>query len=408
MDHQSTHSPLLRQPFAGFFLARLVSLLGSAMAPVALAFGVLDVAGGLSDLGIVLAAQVGPQLVLLLVGGAIADRFSRRNVLIVANLGAGLTQAGVAVVLLSGSYSLPLVAGLSLLTGALEAFASPALRGIVPELVPPDYLQRANSVLASTRNASRILGPALAGLIVVTFGSGWALAVDALSFLLAVPFLFSSEIASKTPPARGSLLPDIRAGWHVFCSTPWVWSMTLSFCFVNLFNVGPWQVLGPAIVKEQTSEAAWGVLLSLRAVGLLAMGLVMYKLVFQHPLRAGALAGSTGALPLMALGLHASLPTLIACTVIGALGLTVSGVTWETALGQHVPHDVLSRVASYDDLFSYAAVPVSLLLIGPASAWWGSRNVALLCSAGYAAATLAPLLVPSVRALTNTTAEERT
>ena len=125
---------VLAPPFRGFFLGRLVSLLGSAMTPVALAFAVLGASGRPGDLGVILACQITPQLALLLVGGAAGDRYSRRKVLVAANLGAGLTQGGVAV-LLSGHYSLPLIAALEVGNGVMEAFASPALRGIVPDLV---------------------------------------------------------------------------------------------------------------------------------------------------------------------------------------------------------------------------------------------------------------------------------
>ncbi|HEV7713331.1 MAG TPA: MFS transporter, partial [Asanoa sp.] len=131
---------LLVPPFRAFYLGRLVSLAGSAMTPVALAFAILDASGRPGDLGVVLACQLVPHLALLLVGGAVADRLPRRLVLVVANLGAGLTQGAIALVLIGGAYRLALVAGLALAAGALEAFTSPALRGIVPELVARDDL----------------------------------------------------------------------------------------------------------------------------------------------------------------------------------------------------------------------------------------------------------------------------
>jgi MFS family permease len=344
------------------------------MTPVSLAFAVLDASGRPGDLGIVLASRIVPQLLLLLAGGAVADRFPRRIVLLVANLGAGLTQGCVAVVLLTGHYSLPLVAGLALANGALEAFASPALRGIVPELVAPADLRRANSVLASTRNATLILGPTAAALIVAGFGGGWAIAIDALRFLAAAAFLARLNLPARPPAEQNHLLADIRDGWREFRSIRWVWSMAASFCALNLVNVGSWQVLGPALTKERSGEAAWGLVLGVRA-------------------------GALGALPLFALGLGVPAPVLMGCAFIAALGFTVSGVTWETALQRHVPTHLLSRVSSYDDLLSYAAIPVGLLLVGPAASRWGAGHVALYCGVGYLAATLAPLAVRAVRDL---------
>ncbi|MET1074872.1 MAG: MFS transporter [Umezawaea sp.] len=394
-----TASRVFRPPFRGFLAARAVSLFGTSMSTVALAFGVLGASGDAADLGIVLAANLGPGLLLLLVGGAVADRFPRRAVLVAANLGAGLTQAGVAAVLLTGNYHLAVVSGLALVNGALEAFASPALRGIVAELVPAADLHKANSVLASTRNAVRIVAPVLAGVVTAAVGGGWAVAVDAGSFLVAAALLARLPVDTRGPRGRGSLLPDIRHGWREFRARPWVWSTSLSFCLVNLINVGPWMVLGPALVAERGGAAAWGLVLGVRAIGLLTMSVLVYRVVLSRPLRAGALAGAFGGLPLIALGTGADLPVLMACAFVAALGFAVSGVTWETALQQHVPRDVLSRVSSYDDLLSFGAIPVGLLLVGPAAGRWGADAVTLVCGVAYAVAVLLPLTSRSVREL---------
>jgi MFS family permease len=399
---------LFRPPFRGFFLGRLVSLLGSAMAPVALAFAVLGASGRPSDLGVVLACQLVPQLALLLVGGAVADRLPRRSVLVVSNLGAGLTQGAIALVLLSGRYALPLVAGLTLANGALEAFTSPALRGIVPEVVAAGNLQRANSVLASTKNASRVLGPTVAGLIVVTAGAGWAIALDALSFLAAAGFLARLQLSSRVPARGGNLLADIRDGWREFRGIGWVWRVAVSSCVINLVNTGAWQILGPTLTKQRSGEATWGVVLSVRAVGLLLMSALMYRLVLRHPLRTGRIASAFGACSLLALGLGVAAPWLLALAFVGGLGFAMSGITWDTSMQQHVPRDVLSRVASIDELLSFAAIPIGQLLVGPATARWGGTSVALWCGIAFAAAAVAPLASRHVRDLPATAATPST
>jgi MFS family permease len=382
-------------PFRWFLAARLVSFLGTSMSTVALAFGVLGASGRTSDLGIAMAANIGPSLLLLLVGGAVADRFSRRSVLVVANLGAGLAQAGVAAVLLTGHYSLVAIAVLALANGSMRSFASPALRGIVPDLVPADDLRRANSALASSQNATRIFGPVLAGVIAAAASGGWAIAADALSFLVAAAFLTRLPATARASTGRGSLLPDIRHGWREFRARRWVWTTALAFCVFNLANVGAWQVLGPVL----TGPVAWGLVLSVRAVGLLLMSLLMSRISPRHPLRVGALVVATGGLPLVALGLDAAIPVLAACAFVAALGSAVWGVVWDTALGQHVPGDVLARVASYDDLLSFASIPLGLLLVGPAATVWGAGTVTLVCGIVVAASSLAPLTVRSFRDL---------
>ncbi|MCP2257121.1 putative arabinose efflux permease, MFS family [Streptoalloteichus tenebrarius] len=391
-------SRTLTPPFRGFFLGRLVSLLGSAMNPVALALAVLDASGRPRDLGVVLAAQIVPHLALLLVGGAVADRYSRRAVLVAANLGAGITQGAVAAVLITGRYDLPLVAGLGLANGALDAFASPALRGIVPELVAPDDLQRANALLASARNATKILGPTVAALLVVGVGGGWAIAVDALSYLAAAGLLARLP-ASTVAVRRGHLFADIRDGWREFLGIPWVWIVTLSCGLINLVHLGAWQVLGPQLTSERGGEALWGVVLSVRAIGLLVTSVVMCRVTLRHPLRAGLATGAVGGLALVALGLHADVPVLLASALVSGMGFTALGIAWDTALQQHVPRDALSRVSSYSDLLSYVTMPVSQLLIGPVAARWGGAPVAFWCGIAFAVVALTPLAARSVRNL---------
>jgi hypothetical protein len=139
------------------------------------------------------------------------------------------------------------------------------------------------------------------------------------------------------------------------------------------------------------------VVLSVRAIGLLAMSAAMYRLTLPRPLRDASLLGLAGALPLLALGLGFGTPWLSACAFAGALGFTAKGIAWDTALQTCVPRHALSRIASIDDLLSYAAIPVGELLTGPAAAQFGVRAVAFWCGVGYLVANTAPLAVRSVR-----------
>ncbi|WP_326579990.1 MFS transporter [Actinacidiphila glaucinigra] len=387
--------------FRWFLTAQTVSLLGTAMAPVALAFAVLDASPGLGDLGVVLTAYMVPLLVFLLVGGATADRLPRRTVLVAANLGSAVTQGAVAALLLTGRYALWPVAALGFLNGVLAAFTTPALRGIVPELVPGDRIRQANSLLASARNATKILGPSLSGVLAASVGGGPAIAFDALTYLLAAGCLTRlSSLTAPTAARRPShLLADIREGWAAYRRIRWVWTVSLCFCVVNLVQVGTWQILGPVLTRQLADEAAWGFVLSARGAGLLVMSTLMYRLAARHLLRLGVLAGVLGALPLLALGAHLGAPWLIAAAFTAGLGSSVAGVGWDTSLQEHVPSGTLSRVSSFDDLLSYIAIPVGQLSVGPLADRIGGFRVAAAAGVVYAAAALAPMASAAVRRL---------
>jgi len=395
-------SPVAEPGFRLFFAGRLVSLLGSSMAPVALAFAVLDAAHRPGDLGIVLAAHMVPLLVFLLVGGAMADRFSRRTVLVLANVGdAGLTQGAVAVVLLSGHYSLAAVAGLELVNGAIAAFTSPALRGVLPDLVDASGLQRANSLLGSTQNATKILGPSIAGVLVVTAGSGVAIAADAVSYLLAAALLLGLRLPAPVRAERSTVLADIRHGRRAFRSIRWVWTVVLSWALMNLVSTGTWQILGPTLTARASGRAAWGLVLSVRAVGLLLASVALYRLVIRRLLAVGKLASAVGGLPLLALGLRLPLAWLLVAALLAGVGSSIASIGWDTSLQEHVPAGVLARVASYDDLLSFAAIPIGQLAVGPLAVAYGPRAVTFVAGMLFVLVALAPLGVRTVRQLTH-------
>lgn len=394
--------------FRWFFAGQLVSLLGSSMAPVALAFAVLDATDSASDLGVVLAVRMVPMLAFLLVGGAVADRFPRRTVLVCANLGSALTQGCVAVILLTGHYALALVAVLEFLNGVISAFTSPALRGIVPQFVEKTELQQANSLLSSMRNATKILGPSVAGVLVATAGSGPAIAFDAVSYLLAAGCMARLTLATHSVTRRkSSLRADIREGWSEFRGIRWVWMVSLSFCVVNLVQTGAWQILGPELTRQISGEATWGFVLSSRGLGMLLMSALMYRLVVRRLLRLGQLMGVLSALPLVALGAHLGAPWLVAAAFVAGVGATVAADGWDISLQEHIPAEVLSRVSSYDDLLAYVAIPVGQLCVGPLAGAVGGFRVALGAGVLCAVASVIPLAAPAVRRLPHETAAEQ-
>jgi len=399
-DDRSASSPWRRAAFRWFFFGQFVSLLGSGMSPVALAFAVLNASGGNSkDLALVLAAQTVPILALPL-GGAVADRFPRARVLVFAHTAAALGQGALAVLLISGNYHLGAVMALAAFNGLCISFTSPALRGIMPQLVEKSALQRANSAQATARNITRIIGPTVGGVLVVTVGGGWAIGIDAVTYLVAAVCMTRLRLPSTAPVgARTSLFRELRDGWTAFRSLNWVVVIVSAFFGANFILAGVWLVLGPSIARDTIGEAAWGVVLSARAVGLLIMGLVMYRLTIKRLLPVGQACAVFAAVPFILLGFDLPAIWLIGAAFVAGLGLAVEGIAWETSLQEHVAPEVLSRVGSYDQFGSWISVPLGQLAIIPIAAAFGDRQVAIVGGIIFAVLTLVPLAFPSVRNL---------
>jgi MFS family permease len=390
-------SPWARSEFRWFFVGQSISVLGGALSPVALSLATLDASGKSSNLAVVLVAQSVPMLVFLVIGGAMADRVRRTAVLVFSNLGAGLTQGAVAAVLITGNYHLGLIAGLEVLNGTCAAFTSPALRGIIPQLVDKTAQQRANAAVATSKNLAKVIGPAFGGIIVVSIGGGWAVAIDGASYLIAAFCMTRLALPPIASPVTRKLISDIREGWSEFRRLPWVVVIVTAFTLTNCILGGVWMVLGPTIARVTIGETSWGIVLSSRAIGLLAMGLVMYRVTVRRLLAVGQLCAVLFAIQLVVLGLKLPAYYLIIAAFIGGLGSAVSNISWDTSLQEHVAQAVLSRVASYDTLGSYAAVPIGELAVIPIAAAAGQYKVAVIGGFLYAAIALAALASSSVR-----------
>lgn len=385
--------------FLFFFIGRTVDLAGSAMTPVVLALAVLQATDSVSHTGLVLAANVLPTLILMLIGGALADRLPRGRILTVTCTLSAVTQLAMAAVLWAQSFNLVFMTVLAAISGMIGAFSSPALRGIVPDLVAEEDIQSANAALATSKNAAKILGPTVAGVLVAFIGGGWALVIDAATFVIAA--IFFSRLPGFTAPGRRSgLAADIQDGLKAFSKMRWVWTLSLSYALINLLVIGPWQVLGPAIVRLDHSVAIWGLILSVRAAGLLISSLILLKLRFKNPLVAGLTLGALTGLPLLALGMSLPITILFATAFISSFGMAAAGVTYDSALQSRVPRQELSRVASIDDLLSFATVPLSQALVGPVAGFVGAQELLLFCGVGVIALHLLPLLVRDVRHVT--------
>jgi MFS family permease len=384
-----------------FVSARFVSLLGSAIAPIALVFAVLDVSDKAGAVGIVLAARSIPNIVFLLAGGVISDRLPRNLVLVVANTVSGLTQGLAAALVLSGHATIWQLAAIEAVNGAAAAFVMPALTGILPSIVDRAELPQANAVSGFARSVAMIGGGAVAGVIVGFTGPGVGLAVDAVTFLLGA-YLLARLSIPRIARSASSVLTDLRVGWAEFVSRQWVWAVVLGFCLLNVIFVACYRTLGPVIADNTFGRTGWGIASACFGVGLIVGGVLMIRVKPRYPLRIGMFGILLGAPIMVVLALSPNTVMVAAMSFLVGVSYEIFGIGWETALGQHIPIDKLSRVSSYDMLGSIVAVPIGQLAVGYVAATAGITAVELYGAALYVTITVATLVVPSVWRLKRT------
>ncbi|TRV82149.1 MFS transporter [Streptomyces sp. 130] len=393
-------SPLRSPAFRRFLLAQLVSATGTAMAPVALAFAVIEQGGGARSLGIVLAANTVPALVLLLVGGVLADRVSRSRILFLGNLGAGAAQAAVAVLVATGTATTAAMSVCACASGAAAAFTTPAARGVVSRLVAPGRLQPANALIRVPRNAVKVAGPVVGGFVVSLAGPAWALGWDAVTFAVAALLLAGLRLAGAGPAGgqRAGLVAELRHGWAGFRSRVWLWSYTLSGTAVVAAWLAGYQLLGPLVAERSYAGAgSWGLIQGAFAAGLLA-GTFVCLLWRPRRLMLVAVVTSSGLfLPLAAMGLGLPLLWVLGAAVVAGAGMDVAVVAWSTAMQQQIPDAELGRLNAFSSLGEQLAIPLGYLVVAVASAYWSGGHILLVCSAVILAAGVANACVRDVR-----------
>lgn len=386
-------------PFRWFFVSRTLTLFANTMLPLLLAFAVLDITSSATALGIVLASRSIPLVVFMLVGGVVSDRFSRSTVLVVGNLLSGVTQAAAAALLITGTAELWSLAVLEAINGVVVAFMFPAMTSVVPMVVERDQIQSANALFGFARNGSTILGPALGGLFYVTLGAGWGLAANAVMFFVATYCMSRLRLPVVAREAGVSVREDLREGWIAFTSRTWVWAGVGSWAVFNMVEAGVVSTLGPLIAKNTIGAGAWGLVLSAEGIGFVLMTAVLIRVRLKYPLRAGLLGMSVVLLPLLVLGIAPALVPLLVTFLLAGAGAEILAIGWQTALHEHVPNEVLSRVSSYELLGSFVAIPIGQLLVGPLSNLWGQRDLAIAAGILCVVAAGLPLLSRSVRNL---------
>ncbi|MFF9912116.1 MFS transporter [Streptomyces sp. NPDC013457] len=388
--------PLRTRSFRLLFTGRVLSLLGDAAIPAALAIAVWEATGSSSALAIVLACAMVPKLLLLPIGGVVGDRFDARTVALTTDLVRCAAQLLVGAQLLSGDPSLWVIAGAEVVGGAASAFAMPTNAPLITGTVVPEALHRANAAMGVAGSLARLAGPALAGTLIVTAGAGWAFVLDAATFALSALLLLAVRVERVAVP-RSPLLTDLKEGWREVRSRDWYWTSLIGHSAWN-GAAAVLMTLGPGIaVTHLGGSTVWVVLLQVGAVGFLAGALLADRLRPRRPVLTANLGLAVYALPLLLLAVPAPAPVTIAAYGLAQTGLGFLTPVWETAVQRAVPAHALARVKSYDWLLSLAAMPLGYALAPVAASAWGPEVPLIAAAVVVGGCCLGTALVPGVR-----------
>jgi hypothetical protein len=368
-------------------------------------------------LGLVLAAEFIPMLLLLPAAGVFADRFPARRVVLLADLTRATAQGGIGATLLAGGVNVPVLAALAAVTGGAVAFGTPAVRTLVSATVSGERRQQLNARLSVWQGMAQFAGPGIAGTLMLGIGAGWSSLLTAALFIgsaltlgglrtptptHAAPVTGAGDAATHTTTTaavlrRAPFRQDLREGWAETRRHPWFIANVLGHGIWHL-SAGILLTLGPVIaIAHLGGGAAWVTTLQCGTVGMLLGVWAAGRMRLTRPLIGVALGASAYALPLAALAVTAPLPLLMAAYCAGMFGLGVLDPLWETTVQQRIPADMLGRVGSFDSLISFAARPLGLALAAPVAAAVGMTWPLAVAAVLVGGANLAVLTIPAVR-----------
>ncbi len=263
--------------FRLFFGGQLISQIGNWLTLVAQSLLVLRLTdnNGIA-VGVLTACQFLPVLVLGAWSGLVADRSDKRKLLLIVQSLAMLQSFVLASLAFAGSPPLLAVYGVAMLGGVATAFDNPARRAFVAEMVPESHVQNAVSLNSALMTGSRIIGPALAGLLVVTVGYGWCFAVDGISYIAVLYGLWRmnpSQLRASIPTPRSK--GQVRAGLAYARSVPDLWVPLVMMAIVGTFAFN-FSVVMPLFAKTTLhgSDTTFTILFSVISIGSLAGALI--------------------------------------------------------------------------------------------------------------------------------------
>lgn len=392
---------LRERNFRLLFIGQATSALGDRFVPVALVFAVLHISYSAADLGYVLGSQALAQVAFLLIGGVVGDRFPRRILMMGADTFRGLGELALGASLILAHPPILLLGVLGAAQGLGGAVFAPAASGLTANVVPREDLQQANALIQTVTAVAAVAGPAIAGLCVVTVGSGWAILADGVTFLINVVALGFINVEMPKRARASSMLADLKHGWTEFSSRKWFRTIVIGASLFNLLY-GAYSVIGPVASLRLYGDATmWATAASAAGFGSIAGGIAVTTMKARREFRLAWAVPLIGlyALTPMLIVLHLDIAAVALAAACGGAGLTAFSAIWMTVVQKLIPEHLLSRVVSYDYFGSLVALPAGLALSGVLIPVVGIKPLLWVIAAVQLLTIAVLALSPSVRAV---------
>lgn len=373
LRHAATSGPftaLRHHDFQRFATGQTISMVGTWMQTIAQGWLVLELTGSAFDVGLVTTFNTLPILLFTLYGGVVADRVDKRWFIIMLQSAMLVTAAMLAWLTLAGDITVGWIFGLALVSGLATAFEVPTRQAFLVDLVPPEDLVSAAALNSTIYNLARMMGPAIAGVILAMAGPGICFAINAVSYTAVLVALY--RIETRPERARQAGHASIFDGMRFIGSRPILkalsWQMVLgsvfAISFIPILPVYARDVLG-------TGASGYGALISAVGVGA-ALGAVIIgwfgrRIPRSHMASYGAIALATS---VIVLAILRSFPLALICTGLAGAGMTTTSISTATSLQLESKPELRGRVMAV-----YTFVVLGLAPVGAFQAGWLAEHL---------------------------------
>jgi MFS family permease len=354
-----------------------VSNFGDGVALVALTLLVLDTTHSVTALGWFAAARMTPQVVFLLIGGAIVDRFSRRLLLILSDVVRAVLTAAIVVLIMTHSLHFYELVLFAVLFGCFDALFFPAIAALTPEIVSEDLLPAMNAVRPLTNNLlGSMIGPAVGGLL-AAFSASLSIGVDCATFVISATAL---ALMKSTPkPAReatATMIGDIKEGLRYVIRTRWLWTTSASVTLVNAFVLTPMFVLVPYFLRHNLHLAKDYVGFAVAAAGVSGALGALFVANLPSPkrrIRMMWVYWSIASLSALVMGFATNFWEVIIFPIVASPMIIFGNVIFESMMQTEVPRELLGRASSVDWFMSLGVAPIGLVAASEIANFIGVR-----------------------------------
>ncbi len=378
--------------------ATLTSIAMSAF-PIALAVTVLDAGGTATTLGLILAARVLSGVLLAPVGGVWVDRMPRKTILIIAD-GFRAIMGSALVFINPENISMWILGGIVVLMGVSDAFGGPASGAIIPSILPDSLLPAGNVSHGIAKKTSTIVGPGVAGVIVVSLGTHATYVATSILFLLGAVLLVRIKEGERIAPVgeQNNFLNEVREGLRVVWYYKWIAAMIIMASFQLMMVIGVENVLLPVITKRDFGTASvFATAAVLFSVGGAISAVICIKAKIKNPGLVSVLVWGLFILAPLVLAFPTSKELIYLAYFAAGFSVGPWEAFWSTQVQREVPAEYQGRVFSIDYMGSLGLMPIGMALAGPMVNIFGERELLVGVAIFHLFICGIVLLVPGVK-----------